>query len=98
MRVLTRSEIQKLANTKQIPSISIMMPTGTTDFGVLRSRFRELLVKAREQLASQFEDQSVKHTALYSGYELLHDREWWQQADKSAAIFISKDFLRAYHL
>lgn len=98
MRVLTRSEIQKLANTKQIPSISIMMPTGTTDFGELRSRFRDILVEAREQLSVQFEDQSLKHKALYSGYELLHDRKWWEQADKSAAVYIAEDFIRAYHL
>ena len=98
MKVLTRSEIQKLASTKQNPSISIIMPTATSDFAVLRSRFRKLLLEARDKLSIEYNDQSIKHTALYAGYELLHKSEWWRKADKSVAIYLAKDFVRAYHL
>ena len=98
MDVLTRSEIQKLANIKQNPAISIVIPTGTSDFGVLRSRFRQKLIEARDAITLENNDQSLKHTALYAGYELLHDKEWWLKSDRSAVIYLAKGFIKAYHL
>ena len=98
MDVLTRSEIQKLANIKQNPAISIVIPTGTSDFGVLRSRFRQKLIEARDAITLENNDQSLKHTALYAGYELLHNRNWWLKADQSAVIYLAEGFLKSYHL
>ena len=97
MKVLTRSEIQTLANIKQTPAISILMQTNTADYTKLREDFRHRLTKTKEIISQRYSVET-KDAILTNAYELLHDRNWWAHADKTAAIYIARDFLQAYHL
>ncbi len=97
MRVLTRSEIQTLASIKQTPAISILMQTDTTDYGLLREEFRYRLTQTKDTLTRRYSNE-IKDAVLAQAYELLHDRDWWAHADKTAAVYIAHDFMRAYHL
>jgi len=97
MRVLTRSEIQTLATKKEVPAISILMKTKTSDFGLLREEFRYKLAQIKETLSKRY-DTGLRDAVLAQGFQLMHDRDWWERADKTAAIFMAENFLRAYHL
>jgi len=97
VKVLTRSEIQTLANIKQTPAISILMQTNTVDYSYLREDFRYRLTKIKETISQRYSVET-KDALLTNAYKLLHDRNWWAHADKTAAIYIGRDFLQAYHL
>lgn len=97
MQVLSHSEIQKLTNKKTFPSVSLFMNTEGLDFFEIRARFRQLLNETR-QVLSKTRDFESRHETLHKGYRLVHDREFWDQADKSVAVYLSKDTLEAYHL
>lgn len=94
-----KENLKELLEKRAPPAISIYIPTGrtTSDWEADRLRYRAAASRARELLASDFDDSDTRE--LVEGLEkLLDDQEFWLHQSDGLAVFRARDFSRCYRL
>lgn len=93
---LTASEIARLSEQRDHPSISIYLPTFSAGNEVQQNsiRFKNLLREAERQL----EQEGLKSDCLAPAHALLQNAPFWNHQQDGLAVFISPQHCKVYQL
>ena len=98
--LICRKDVEELTHRATHPAVSIYLNTGqgTSSRQSIR-RYLHLLHAAEHLLQVRREPfGSGVHNALEEAYALADANEFWNQTEQSAAIFLTDDYFRAFHL
>jgi hypothetical protein len=99
MDFLARSDLQALVNQTRTPCVSILMPTHRgADSRQNLIRLRNLLDKAKDQLAARGMRNPDAADLLQPAVRLLEDSDFWRRQSDGVAIYVAPDFFRQYRL
>jgi hypothetical protein len=98
--ILTRNELEILAETTEKFCISIYMPTSWigADMQQNHIRFKNLLRSAQDQLEDNGMRAQDVQEMLAPGYALQKNSPFWREQNTGLATFISKNLFRYYRL
>lgn len=96
----SRAEIEKLANFKEMPAVSIYLRTTPTtqDAQADRIELKNLLKEAVAQLEAAGVDKRVIWPIEEGVNEIIADDDFWAVQANSLAIFATKDRVRTFRL
>jgi hypothetical protein len=100
MDLLTRNDLQKLAETPKELCVSIYMPTYRAGRETEQNaiRFKNLLEKARTELSASGLDPLALQELLKPAEDLLPNGPFWQHQSHGLATFIASDTFHHYRL
>ena len=100
MSIITKQEVKELAQIKELPCISIFIPTHRggkdtlegKDAIMLKDQLKSVKEKLEQQGLSPYETEQF----LEPCYELVNDSLFWRHQSDGLALFISIDFFKKY--
>ncbi|MGP1382659.1 MAG: baeRF7 domain-containing protein [Thainema sp.] len=100
MALLTKSELQTLAEMQAEPCISIYMPTHIAGPEIRQDpiRFKNRLNEARERLEQAGLNSDDVNPLLDRAQQLTEQMEFWRHQKEGLALFIAPNFFRLYRL
>lgn len=100
MALLTKSELQTLAEMQAEPCISIYMPTHVAGPEIRQDpiRFKNRLNEARERLEQAGLNSNDVNPLLDRAHALTEQMEFWRHQKEGLALFIAPNFFRLYRL
>lgn len=100
MALLTKSELQTLAEMQAEPCISIYMPTHIAGPEIRQDpiRFKNRLNEARERLEQAGHNSDDVNPLLDRAQQLTEQMEFWRHQKEGLALFIAPNFFRLYRL
>lgn len=100
MTLLSREQLERLAEPKDGPCASLYLPTHKTGKEVRQGpiRLKNLLAKTEAELKERGMRDSEVDDFLAPARELLDDDEFWQHQSDGLAVFRSTDDWRQYRL
>jgi len=98
--LLSRSELEDLAQTYDEWHVSIYMPTHRAGDEILENsvRFKNLLDRAEEQLIEGGTRRPEAQELLSPARALVEDELFWQQQSDGLAVFVAESHARKYRL
>ena len=100
MDVLNRAEIRTLMNERDVPCISLYMPTHRSGKQTQQDpiRFKNLLKQAEERLLANGLRRSEADEVLQPARRLLDDKNFWRHQGDGLALFLSSKTARHFRL
>ncbi|NIR42800.1 MAG: hypothetical protein GWN99_02900 [Gemmatimonadetes bacterium] len=100
MDLLNRAELRELIDERDVPSISLYLPTHRTGVETKQDpiRFKNVLRQAGERLVDSGLRSSEAEELLAPAHSLLDDDDFWQHQGDGLAVFISTETFRHYRL
>lgn len=100
MDLLNRAELRSLVDARDVPSISIYMPTHRTGVQTKQDpiRFKNVLKQASDRLIESGLKSSEAEEILARAHPLLDDDDFWQHQGDGLAVFISTETFRYFRL
>lgn len=97
---LNRTDFNNLAQTEELPAVSIYLATEQSGAATRQNpiRYKTLLKNAQEQLLARGLRDDDVDAVLEPARRLVNDQDLWQHADTGLAVFISPTTLATYRL
>lgn len=99
--LVTRKDIESLANTQSTTCVSIFIPTHRSGFDnskIDNLTFRNALGKARGEMEKWGIAPSDLHNLLQPAYDLLEDESFWNHLSDGLAVFLNPGRFEYYEL
>ena len=100
MSALSQDQVRELSEVREIPCLSIYLPTFRAGAETVQNqiRFKNLLRRAEERLGEQGLRAPERDAFLAPARDLAGDADFWQHQEEGLALFRSRELFRSFRL